>query len=187
MPSIFAKEHPIHGISRLSIFVTLAFCMILVIFFDNWDKIMIVVSVFQLISCLAVPIAFCKLRKIDTDKPRPFRMPGGISLSYIAYLVVSYLLIQCGFMPLLLSLVFHAVFFLIYCSVYYKTVSGTVKAFLSSWSMFVYMAVVTVFGYFQDLGTLTSVFHLAAFIVVASLNYYFLLNQKGYNPQIVRN
>jgi amino acid transporter len=187
MPSIFAKEHPIHGISRLSIFVTLIFCMILVVFFDNWDKIMIVVSVFQLISCLAVPIAFCKLRKIDVDKPRPFRMPGGIVLSYIAYLVVSYLLIQCGFMPLLLSLVFHAVFFLIYCSVYYKTVSGTIKAFLSSWSMFVYMAVVTVFGYFQDLGTLTSAFHLLAFIVVATLNYYFLLNQKGHNPQIVRN
>ncbi|RTL10577.1 MAG: APC family permease [Neisseriaceae bacterium] len=187
MPSVFAKEHPIHGISRLSIFVTLIFCMILVVFFDNWDKIMIVVSVFQLISCLAVPIAFCKLRKIDTDKPRPFRMPGGISLSYIAYLVVSYLLIQCGFMPLLLSLVFHAVFFLIYCAVYYKTVSGTIKAFLSSWTMFVYMAVVTVFGYFQDLGTLTSTIHLVAFIAVATLNYYFLLNQKGYNPQIVRN
>ena len=32
--------------------------------------------------------------------------------------------------------------------------------------MFVYMAVVTVFGYFQDIGTLTSTIHLVAFIVV---------------------
>ncbi|MBX9598236.1 MAG: APC family permease [Burkholderiales bacterium] len=187
MPAVFAKEHPIYGISRLSIFVTLAFCMILVVFFDNWDKIMIVVSVFQLISCLAVPIAFCKLRKIDLDKPRPFRMPCGLSLSYIAYLVVSYLLVQCGFMPLLLSLVFHAVFFLIYCSVYYKTLSGTFKAFASSGSMFAYMAIVTFFGYLQENNNLGSAIGILGFLAIVTFNYYFLLNQKGYNPKIVRN
>lgn len=181
MPKAFAHEHPVHQISRLSIFATLIFCMVLVVFFDNWDKIMIVVSVFQLISCLAVPIAFCKLRKIDKDKPRPFRMPFGLSLSYIAYLVVTYLLTQCGFEPLILSLVFHAVFFMIYCSVYYRSIAGTMKAWLSSWSMFAYMAIISLFGYFQDRGTIDQVSHLIALWVISTVLYYFLLNQKGYN------
>lgn len=184
MPKAFAKEHAVHKISRLSIAATLIFCMILVVFFDNWDKIMIVVSVFQLISCLAVPIAFCKLRKIDLDKPRPFRMPAGLSLSYFAYLVVSYLLVQAGFMPLVLSLVFHLVFFLIYCSVYYRSKKLILRAFASAWSMFVYMALMSVFGYFQDQGSMNNLGTLGVFLIVATINYYYLLNQKGYNPQI---
>jgi hypothetical protein len=114
-------------------------------------------------------------------------MPCGLSLSYIAYLVVSYLLVQCGFMPLLLSLVFHAVFFLIYCSVYYKTLSGTFKAFASSGSMFVYMAIVTFFGYLQETNNLGSAIGILGFLAIVTFNYYFLLNQKGYNPKIVRN
>lgn len=182
MPSIFAKEHPIHGISRLSIGVTLAFCMILVIFFDNWDKIMIVVSVFQLISCLAVPIAFCKLRKIDSAKPRPFRMPAGIPLSYIAYIVVSYLLVQCGFLPLLLSLILHGAFFIVYCSVYYRNFKKSVLAFASSWSMFVYMTLLTIFGHMQDQGILEQQpGNLAGLLILLSVIYYFLLNQKSYH------
>ena len=181
MPKAFAHEHPIHNISRLSIFATLIFCMTLVVFFDNWDKIMIVVSVFQLISCLAVPVAFCKLRKIETDKPRPFRMPFGVTISYVAYLVVTYLLTQCGFEPLILSLVFHAVFFMIYCSVYYRSMNGTLKAVMSSWSLFAYMAVVSLFGYFQDEGTIDEISHLVALLILATMLYYFLINQKGYN------
>ena len=181
MPSIFAKEHPIHGISRLSIAATLIFCMVLVVFFDNWDKIMIVVSVFQLISCLAVPIAFCKLRKMYPDQERPFRMPAGIIFSYIAYIAVSYLLIQCGFMPLLLSLILHAVFFIIYCSVYYRDFFKSLNAALSSWSMFAYMALLTVFGYMQDQGVFEQQpGNLVGFIILVSVLYYFLINQKNH-------
>lgn len=186
MPAIFAKEHPIHGVSRLSISVTLIFCMILVVFFDNWDKIMIVVSVFQLISCVAVPVAFCKLRKIDIDKPRPFRMPYGKTLSYMVYFIISYLLTQCGGIALLLSLVFHLVFFLIYCSVYYKNLTNTIKGFYSSWSIFVYMALVTVFGYLQDAGKFNNLPIFICFFILLSANYYFLLNQKGFNDKATK-
>jgi amino acid transporter len=182
MPQVFAKEHPVHQISRLSIIATLAFCMILVAFFDNWDKIMIVVSVFQLISCLAVPIAFVKLRQIAPTAHRPFKLPGGIFVSYVVFLVVSYLLIQCGALPLLLSTIFHIVFFTIYCSVYYRSVSGSLKAIASAWSMLVYLGLTTVFGYLQELDKLTHPLYLLGFILVMSLNYYFLLNQKSYNP-----
>lgn len=111
-------------------------------------------------------------------------MPAGLTLSYLAYLVVSYLLIQAGFMPLVLSLIFHAVFFLIYCSVYYRSVKLILRAFASAWTMFAYMALMSIFGYYQDQGHMNDISTMIVFIVIATINYYFLLNQKGYNPQI---
>lgn len=180
MPQVFGKIHPLHGVNRLSIIVTLAFCMALVIFFDNWDKIMIVVSVFMSISCIAVPIAFCKLRKMDSRK-RPFTMPAGLTISYIVYIAISYLLTQCGFTPLLVSLIFHAIFFVVYCIVYYRSFELSIKAFMSSWSMFVYLIIVTTFGYIIDNNLLQESVSIVALIIVSSVNYYFLLNQKGYN------
>jgi amino acid transporter len=142
---------------------------------------MIVVSVFQLISCVAVPIAFCKLRKSVPHLPRPFQMPAGKIFSYLVILAVSYLLAQCGFVPLILSLVFHLVFFILYCSVHYRKIKLTIKAFASSWSLFVYMGIVSFYGYLQDQQQLNNIAQLIGFIVVISINYYFLLNQKTYN------
>lgn len=181
MPAIFAKEHPKFAISRLSICVTLVFCMVLVIFFDNWDKIMIVVSVFQLLSCVAVPIAFCKLRKVAPEKFRPFRMPGGTILSYVVYVVVTYLLIQCGFLSLFLSLVFHAVFFLVYCISHHRSLAKSIKAFASSWTLFAYLTLISLFGYFQEQGLMSNALYMVGFFVIFSVNYVLLLNQKGYN------
>ncbi len=180
MPKVFGNLHPLHGVSRLSIVVTLAFCMCLVIFFDNWDKIMIVVSAFMSISCMAVPIAFHKLRKMDPSK-RPFTMPAGIAISYITYLMVTYLLTQCGFAALLLSFVFHAVFFVVYCSVYHKSWVKTWRAFLSSWSMFAYLAIAAIVGYLIDNELVPATTSTIALLVIASINYYFLVNQKNYN------
>ncbi|RTK95728.1 MAG: APC family permease [Neisseriaceae bacterium] len=180
MPKIFGKLHPLHGVSRLSIVVTLAFCMCLVIFFDNWDKIMIVVSAFMSISCMAVPVALHKLRKTNPGK-RPFTMPAGKTIGFIVYLLITYLLVQCGFPALILSLVFHALFFVIYCSVYHKSWVKTGRAFMSSWSMFAYLAIVAVFGYMVDNKLCDEVICTIALVIVSSLNYYFLVNQKDYN------
>lgn len=180
MPQVFGRIHPLHGVNRLSIIVTLAFCMALVVFFDNWDKIMIVVSVFMSISCMAVPIAFHKLRRMDSAR-RPFTMPAGLTVSYLVYITISYLLTQCGFIPLLVSLIFHGVFFVIYCVVYYRSFGASLRAYLSSWSMFSYLILVTIFGYIIDNNLLSEGTAVIALIITATLNYYFLINQKGYN------
>ena len=180
MPSIFAREHPIHNISRLSIFVTLALCIILVVFFDNWDKIMIVVSVFQILSCLAVPIAFTKIRG-ENKRESSFRMPFGRTSSYLAFMILSYLLLQCGTTPLLLSLVFHLVFFIIYCSVYYRSLKLSLRALASSASIFVYITALVLFSYLQDSNLLNPTAILIAFFVFCTTNFYFLVKQKSYH------
>ena len=180
MPSIFAHEHPVHNISRLSILVTLVFCTLLVVFFDNWDKIMIVVSVFQILSCLAVPIAFSKIRR-DNKRESSFRMPFGLSVSYITFMILSYLLVQCGTMALVLSFIVHTIFFIIYCSVFYKNFNQTIKAFASSWSIFVYIAAIILFGFLQEADKFNTTGALIGFFVFTSINFYLLVNQKTYN------
>jgi amino acid transporter len=181
MPKIFAKEHALHGVSRLSIVVTLIICMSLVIFFDNWDKIMIVVSVFLLISCLAVPIAFVRLRKDKPNTHRTFKMPLGLTISYITYIFISYLLVQCGTVALWLSLAFHLILFLVYCAIYYKQLKLTVRAFASTWTIFLYLVVILVFGYIQEKDLLNNLSMLAIFVLVSTFIYYFLVHQKSYN------
>ena len=182
MPKVFANLHPLHGVSRLSIVVTLAFCMCLVIFFDNWDKIMIVVSAFMSISCMAVPVAFHRLRR-DNSAKRPFRMPAGLTLGYIVYLLITYLLVQCSFPALLLSFIFHAVLFVIYCSVYHKSWHKSWRALLSSWTMFAYLIMTAIFGYITDNHLLDETTIIIALIVLSSFNYYLLINQKNYNKE----
>jgi len=181
MPSIFARINPKFFISRTSLIFTMLLCGILVIFFDNWQKIMIVVTVFQLISCLAVPIAFRALRKNQPEKYRAFKMPFGNAVSIFAYLVVSYLLIQCGLTAMLLSLGMHLLFFIVYCIAFYKLKpASTLFAFRSSWSLFAYLAVMSIFAKLQDMGMLHSLLPMAAFFIIALFFYKLLLGQKYY-------
>lgn len=186
MPQIFAKEHALHGVSRLSIIVTLIICMSLTIFFDNWSKIMITVSVFILLSCLAIPLAFVRLRMDKPELVRTFRMPFGLTGSYIAYIFISYMLVQCGTSALCLSLILHIILFLIYSTTYYRQLSSVLRAIASAWSIFIYMALILYFGYLQDSGDLIQWWTLTTFLVLITLNYVFLIRQKSYNsiPQL---
>lgn len=181
MPRVFANEHPLYGVSRLAIILTIVFCMVLVVFFNNWDKIMIIVSVFQLVSCLAVPIAYVKLKKDYPLVQRSFVMPYGRAGSFITYLIVTYLLIQCGILPLLMSLIFHLVFFIIYCMTYYRSIAKMWLAFRSAWSLFAYMFLITACGYLQSHQmlehTIPSVIMSVGFIILYKL----LIDQKSYN------
>ncbi|MEN9390771.1 MAG: hypothetical protein RL017_68, partial [Pseudomonadota bacterium] len=151
MPKIFKREHPKHNISRLSIIINLTLCFTLVVFFKNWEKIMLVVSVFQLISCVAVPVCFSKLRKTNSTQERTFIMPFGPVLSFFTYLIISYLLLQAGNKALTLALVCHLIFFTVYCSVYYRNLKSTFYAFASSWTMFAYMAIITLFSFLHEM------------------------------------
>lgn len=181
MPKIFSKVNQNFFISRTSLVFTLILSVALITFFNNWQKIMIVVTVFQLISCLAVPIAFSKLRISEPEKERQFKLPFGRIISFLAYLVVTYLVIQCGTHAMILALAFHVVFFFIYCFVHYGlNIQKTCRAFMSSWTMFAYFVVMTFFTYLQDKSLMTNI-NLMIFLVIAIALYLSLIKQRNYN------
>lgn len=181
MPSVFAKVNQQFLMSRTSLLFTLAICFIISLFFDTWQKIMVVVTVFQLISCVAIPIAFAKLRKDKANEIRTFKLPLGGLGSLISFLIVSYLLTQCGTDTLILSLVIHLFFMIVYCfTAYGLNPKQTFKSFLSSWSIFAYMLVVTAFGHLQDIKQLNTPIGLGAFIIISFIMYKLLVSQKEF-------
>ena len=96
-------------------------------------------------------------------------------------MILSYLLVQCGTMALLLSFIVHMVFFMIYCSVFYKNFRLSIKAAASSWSIFIYIAAMTLFGFIQEADKFNTTGVLIGFFIFTSVNFYFLVNQKTYN------
>lgn len=181
MPSVFGREHPEYLISRVSLIFSLVFCTCLVVFFDNWDKMMVMVSVFMCLSCIAIPVSYCRLRKNDPHTKRLFKMPAGTIVSYIVYIAVTYLLSQCGFIALVTSGVFLLVFFGIYCSIYYRNLRLSIRAFLSSWSMFAYLVLLTIFAYLVENNIGSEELVAVALIMTSTVSYYTLINQKNYN------
>lgn len=176
-PKFFSTIHHKYELSRNSLIFTIFLCCFLVLFFDNWQKIMIVVTVFQIISCLGIPIAFSKLRISNPGKERVFKMPYGNFFSILAFTIISYLLLQCGVNALLLSLLFHIVFFLIYCVSYYKfNISKFITAFKSSYTMFFYIIMIILMSYIESL--IPEQIFLIIFFIVSTILFFMLIRQK---------
>ncbi|APC96746.1 APC family permease [Francisella frigiditurris] len=183
MPKFFSKVNPNFNLSRRSLILSLVIACSIPIFFKNWQDIMIVVTVFQLISCVAIPVAFAKLRltKQDQDK-RLFKMPAGSILSFFMFIILSYLLVQAGEKALLWGLILHILFFIIYVFNFYGFNLHKAKlALFSSWSIFAYMTLVYIFGIANDKGLLDNYAGTFIMIAVFIATYISLLQQKDYN------
>lgn len=178
-PQYFSELHPVHGFSRRSLGFTILFCLIMITFFRNWQKIMIVVTVFQLITCLAIPICFTKLRQTLPDDRRKFKLCFGNLIGILIFLLLSFLLTQAGITALLLSLVMHTILFLIYSFSYYrKDIFKIINAIRSSWTIFAYLAFTTLFGYFNDIGILMRPWIIILFFLLSLISYWLLIKQK---------
>lgn len=143
---------------------------------------MIVVSVFQLISCVAIPISFTKFRQIQPGVERPFRVMFGLTLSYLIYMGISYLLTQASVEALVLALILHIAFFLFYIISFYGwKFNYFYRSFASSWTLFVYISLALFLGFLNAHHQLDNVYSLSLFIVSFSILYVLLLRQKKYS------
>ena len=181
-PKFFDKINPVYLVSRRALIFTAVICCLVLIFFKNWQELMILVSVFQLISCAAIPIAFTKLRYSKPYMKRIYRVKLGNVLSYIIYLVLSVFLTKVDVFSLAMAFALYVLFFFMYILSYYKVETmRVVNACRSSWSIFLYMAVAIFFAYFNQHGMLNNWMVFFSFIVIMSLNFHFMIHQKNYN------
>ncbi|MDE4972201.1 APC family permease, partial [Francisella tularensis subsp. holarctica] len=74
------------NLSRRSFIFGLLICIAIVLFFRSWQQIMIVVAVFQLLTCVAIPIAYVKPNKDMKNSSDIFHVPCGRILSGLVYL-----------------------------------------------------------------------------------------------------
>ncbi|MCF6808068.1 APC family permease [Thiotrichales bacterium 19S9-12] len=188
LPSFFNRISEKYNISRRSLITVFIIGMAMTIFFKNWHSIMIIVTVFNLISCIAIPVALTKLRKDLPNQKRAFKVPFGITLSYFIFLILSYLMIQATMKAIIFALSAHLIVFAVYSISYYKMdLNKIFGAIASSWSIFAYLAICIPFSYLVDNKIFTeNIYSILAFIVVYSLSFLTLVNQKNVQGLQVR-
>jgi amino acid transporter len=181
VPGYFSKLNAQYKLSRRSLTWTVIFSIVLVFCFNNWATIMVLVSVFELISSIAVPLSFVRLRQDKASADRLFRTPFGKTLSLIIFIFLTYLLAQAPVTIVLIALLLHLFFFLIYCVVYYRCKRVEIgRAISSSWSMFLYLAFSVLFSYLHQIQVLDKISSLIFFTLVSIGLYFSMLNQKSY-------
>ncbi|MED7788703.1 APC family permease [Francisella sp. 19X1-34] len=180
MPGYFAKVTQGVNVSRTSLIFTLICSIVLIFFFRNWQMIASLTTTFILVSCVALPIAYAKIKSNKND-PLPINyIPFPKTVAFLVYMVLTYLLMIAGALNLVVALVLHIVFFLIYAYMDGKgNISKIIKAFASSWVIFAYLIIELIFGYIYENTTAYSLFFLVFIIVSAGL-YLLLVNQRNY-------
>ena len=182
MPGFFDQVHPVFNLSRRSLVLDLLLCIAIVLFFKSWKSVVVLVTVFQLITCLAVPVAFTKLRLDAPDKKRSFVFRGGLIVSPVVFVFVSYLLIQASIQTLATSLVTHIIFFIIYSFSYYRgNITAIYLAFKSSWTVFAYLVFVLVFGAVVKEHGFEHVLPAIFFVLGTGVLFTLMVRQKNYH------
>lgn len=140
---------------------------------------MILTAVFQLITCLAIPISFTKFRISKNDITRRFKVSFGKSISLLIFILLSFLLTQANILALIIALFAHIILFAIYAFSFYRhDFVKITAAFKSTWSMFVYLFFITIFGYFHHIGILLQPLFLTLFFITISILFILLVQQK---------
>lgn len=186
LPAYFNKVDAKYRISRHSILFTMFICCFILLFFKNWKELMILVSVFQLISSLAIPIAFTKLRLSKANLKRFYRVKMGCFLSYVIFLVLSLFLIQIDLFSLMMASMLYVIFFLVYCLNYYNFVLKNVfRACCSAWSIFLYLGFACFFAYLNQQEMLENTSIIIALLTLMSITFWLMINQKNYNNRAI--
>ncbi len=156
----------------------------MLLFFKNWKELMILVSVFQLISCIAIPIAFTKLRYDKPSTKRRYQIKGGIFFSYFIFIILSFFLVKVGLFSLAVAFFLYLLFFIIYSFNYYKgALKPILKALYSSWTLFFYLLCGCLFAHYNEQGMFENWTVFNIFILLSSLNFWLLIKQKNINIQ----
>ncbi|MGV3278235.1 APC family permease [Rickettsiales bacterium LUAb2] len=181
IPQFFGKINSEFNAPRGALIFAIVICCLLALLFRSWSEIVIVISILQLITCIAIPVTFIKLRQTEANEARPFKLKYGKSIAYLMFLLVAYIIVQVGIKAMLLALILHLSFFTIYSFTYYKFNLGKiVNAYRSAYSIFTYLIIMTVFTYLNDLKLLNNIGTLAIFAVIGTGLYYLMVNQKNY-------
>ncbi|APC96630.1 APC family permease [Francisella frigiditurris] len=178
MPEYFNRVNPTVNVSRTSLIFTLICSMLLILFFRNWQMIASLTTTFILVSCVALPVSYAKLKANKSD-PLPISyLPLPQLVAFCVYLVLTYLLMIAGILNLVIALILHVGFFVIYAYVNSKhQLNKIIKAFASSWSIFAYLAFELIAAIIHDSISNHGLFY-TIFIPVSIIFYILMVSQK---------
>lgn len=180
MPKRFSQKTSGAGISRSSLIFTFICSVILITFFRNWQLISSLTTTFILVSCIALPVSYTKLKSNKNDPFPVSYLPFSRVVAFFVFIFLSYLLMIAGTINLAVALVLHIAFFAIYAYVNSKgNISQVCKSFASSWAIFAYLSFELIAGYIYDGFDVDFVFYII-FVVISAVLYKFMVDQKKY-------
>lgn len=150
-PAFFSSVHPIFNFSRHSLIFNFVLCLILLWFFRSWSSLMIVVSLFHLVSYLGCPIAIMRLRVIEPNIERPFRMWFASIICPALFVFITILFCLAPENNLILVSIVLFVCYITYIFVSNQgKLPGMIKAVAQSYQFVLYFIVLTILGIFGN-------------------------------------
>jgi len=179
-PAYFDSLHPIYYFSRRSLTFNLFLALSLLWFFPSWESLMVIVSLYHVVSYLACPIAMMRFRITEPDRKRPFKVPYAKIICPVLFVFITLLFCltpQSSLVSVTLSLVFFYTMY-IFISNQGKA-AGMLKAFKQSYCLILYFIVLSGLGFlgnpkgggFQLISN--EVFYV--FMTLTSLTFYYWL------------
>lgn len=147
-PAFFDHLHPIFNFSRRSLFFNLFLSLALLWFFRSWESLMVIVSLFHVISYLACPLAMMRLRLTEPDRERPFKTPFAHILCPLLFVFITTLFCLAPQENLMLVTSVLVTTYVIYLFVSNQANPATMKkAFLQSYNLVLYFIALTALGF----------------------------------------
>ncbi|MFZ9035579.1 MAG: APC family permease [Francisellaceae bacterium] len=187
MPAIFARVNNRFNLSRSSLIFTFLCSLLLIIFFRNWQMIASLTTTFILISCVALPVAYVKLKSTDKNASAIRYLPLPGFFAFAIYLFIGYMLMISGIINLTVALVLHLLFFIVYSLVNAKSMHKYLelkRAFASSWSIFVFLSFELAMAIYHQYAVSLLWFYLL-FLPLLALLYLLMIQQKDHDLQAV--
>lgn len=91
MPGFFNRIHPIYHFSRRSLLFNTGLALSMLWFFPSWESLVIVVSLYHIVSYMACPIALMRLRLVERDRKRAFKLPLAHFICPILFVLITLL------------------------------------------------------------------------------------------------
>ncbi len=125
---------------RPASYFNLGLCIILLLFARNWQSLMIITSLYFIMSFMAYPLALGRLRKTEAATARPFKLPLAKLFCPIMFVILGLLFVQPGAHQVLLVSLVNVAFFLIYIAAnnHFKW-KEMVSSFFQGWHMVIYI------------------------------------------------
>lgn len=188
-PAFFDYLHPVFNFSRRSLTFNLFLSLLLLWFFHDWEAIMIVVTLFNAVAYVASPVALARLRIVEADSSRPFRLAFAKIICPLVFLAITMLFCVAPEKNLILVSVVLIIFYATYLFVSNQgQLSGILNAFYRSYNFLLYFIILTGIGLLHN--PHGGGFHLISntmfysLVTITSIIFYYWLVYGGVKDQL---
>ncbi|MYT34052.1 MULTISPECIES: APC family permease [unclassified Streptomyces] len=95
VPAVFERTTT-RGVPWLGLLVAFVVGLIVFLPFPTWQKLVGFVTSASVLMYAGAPLAFGCLRRQDPDRPRPYRLPGGLFWAPLAFIVANLIIYWAG-------------------------------------------------------------------------------------------